>query len=254
MRFLGNHIGSQIDILKSDLRRNLNTDQNTSCTFNGRLKQRAGNCHLCGKLRLVLAGCTANTHVGIACILHNGGNVIEVQVDESGHVNQLGNTLHTAAQNIVRTLESIHQRNALIGRFLQFIVRNHNQRINILAQLGNTGFRIGFAHLSFKREGLGHNTDGQNAHLLCTTCNHRRRACSSASAHAGSHKHHVGVVEQFFDVIQRLLRRTFADLRLCACTATAGQLLADHQLFLRIGSAQRLTVRIDGNKFHASDV
>lgn len=60
---------------------------------------------------LIFAGSAAHSHVGLSRILHNGCYIRKVQVDQARNIDQIGNTLHTVAQYIVRHLKGVDQRN-----------------------------------------------------------------------------------------------------------------------------------------------
>ena len=53
-----------------------------------------------GILGLVLAAGAANAHVGHACVLHDGGDVCKVQIDEAGILDQIGDRLHRLAEHV----------------------------------------------------------------------------------------------------------------------------------------------------------
>src|SRR5262249_15039247 len=78
--------------------------------------------------------------------------------------------------------------------------------------------RLGDAHPAhaFEVERLGNHADGEDARLFRAARHHRRRACTGATAHAGGHEHHVSALQMIADLVDRLLGRGTADLRLRA--------------------------------------
>ena len=79
-------------------------------------------------------------------------------------------------------------------------------------------------------------------------------ARSGATAHAGSHKHHICPCQCLFDLIQGFLGRACADLRVGTGAKAAGDLFADDHLNGGIGFTQSLTVGVDSHKLHTADI
>ena len=63
----------------------------------------------------------------------------------------------------------------------------------MLGQLVNAGLRIGGTLLSFYAEGARDNSHSEGAVFLGAFGNNGRSAGTGSAAHAGCHKHHVGI-------------------------------------------------------------
>ena len=222
------------------------------------LEQRAGDRHTCSLSCLVFPSSAAGADVRVACVLHDRGNVREVQVDEARNGDQLRDVGYCLTQNAVCDLEGVLEGDLLLGDVLQTLVRNcypsvrnDNERVNVLVELVDAGQSLLEALLALERERTGNNADGQDAHLAGDLCNDRSCAGAGAAAHAGGDEYHVGACERCCDLLLALLGSLAADLRVRACALTLGQLLADLDLGAGLREVQRLHIRVYRNKFNA---
>ena len=221
---------------------------------NGGLQQGAGNSCLSSQLGLILTGSATNTHVGVAGVLHNRGNVCKVQVDECADVDQIRDTLGTAGQHAVSDLKGVLQGDAGIGYLLQTLVGDDDQRIHVLAQLGDTGHSLIHTALALESKGLGYDTDGQNTHLVGQTSHNGSSTRTGTAAHTGGDEYHVGVLQNGLDLFNGLLGSAGTALGIGTGTEALGQLLTNDELGGRIGMMKGLTVRVDGYELYALDV
>ena len=108
---------------------------------------------------------------------------------------------------------------------------------------------LGDAHaaLALEVERLGDDADGQDAELLGALRDHRSGAGAGAAAHAGGDEHHVRAGEMIADLVDHLLGRGAADVRLRAGAEALGDLNAhlDDALGLRQGERLRVGVGDD---------
>ena len=119
------HIGSRIICLnQADVSGDI--DDNIRSTFDCALQKRRRNGSLHSFNSLVITLCSTDTHMGNTLVLHDRGNIRKVQVNQSGHVNQIRNSLNGLLQNLIRLLQSIRKRSFLLYNFKQSVVRNHN--------------------------------------------------------------------------------------------------------------------------------
>ncbi len=79
--------------------------------------------------------------------LHDRAHVGEVEVDQAGDRDQVGDPLHALAQHVVGLAERVEHRGAPLDDRQQLLVRDHDQRVDDLAQaldaLGSPGGRAG---------------------------------------------------------------------------------------------------------------
>ena len=170
-------------------------------TVDGGLQQRGRKwpC-LRGLLGLVLAGGAADAHVGKARVLHDGGHVGKIEVDEARVADQVGDALHRLTQYVVRDLECVGKGDLLVGRMLEALVRDDDQRVDLGLELFDARFRLRHAAAAFKTEGLRHDADGQDARLARDLGNNGRAARAGAAAHASGDEDHIGVLERLGDL------------------------------------------------------
>ena len=104
---------------------------------------------------------------------------------------------------------------------------------------------------AFEVERLGHDADGEDAHLARGLGDDRRSAGAGAAAHAGGDEHHVGAGQMIADFVDHFLRPRRADIRLRAGAEALGHLRAhlDDALGLRHG--QRLRVGVGDDEVDA---
>ena len=243
-------VGGGLHLLQADVHGAGDVDEHALGPVDGGLQQGAGNGHLGGLLGLVLAGGPAHAHVGHARVLHDGGHVGKVQVDEAGVLDEVGDGLHRLAQHIVGDLEGILEGNLLIGGELQTLVGDDDQAVHPGTQLLDALFRLHHPPAALKVEGLGDHAHGEDAHFLGDIGHDGGRAGAGAAAHTGGDEHHVGVLQRLGDRAAALLGGLAAHLGIAARALAAGELLADLNLKGRAGNGKRLLVRIHSDKIN----
>jgi hypothetical protein len=72
-----------------------------------------------------------------------------------------------------------------------------------------------------------------------------------ATALARGHEHHVGALDDFFDLFGVVLGRLAADIRVGAGAEAPGQFAADVELHIGVAHQQRLGVGVDRDELHA---
>ena len=188
--------------------------------------------------------------MGHSAGLHNGLHVREVQVDHGRHSDQVADALDALAEHVIRDLESFDHGGSLVDNLQQAVIGDHNQRIHMLLQLGNTGFRVLHALFAFEVERLGYNSDGQCSEIPRDFRHNGSRAGTGAAAHTGGNKHQVRALQGGSDLFTAFFSRAAAHLRDGAGAEALGQLFADLDFHLCVGLAQGLPVRIYGDKFY----
>ena len=237
-----------LDLVEADVHRARDVDEHSVRTVDGGLQQRGRNGHARGLLGLVLAGGAADAHVGKACILHNGGHVGKIEVDEARVADQVRDALHRLTQHVVRDLERVGKGDLLVGRVLEALVRDDDERVDLGLELFNARFRLRHAAAAFKTEGLRHDADGQDARLARDLGNNGRAARAGAAAHAGGDEDHIGVLERLGDLVAALLGALAADLRVGARALTVRQLFADLNFISGGRHVERLLICIHRDK------
>ena len=248
MSLLLNEVRGGLDILQPHILRAGDVYQHAVSAIDGGLHQRTLNRHQGCGLSFALACCVANAHVSEACALHDAGDVSEVEVDEAGVLDKVGNAGDGLTQNVVRYLKRVCESYLLISRVFQAVVRDDKQRIDLAEQLLDTGVCLVHTALALELERRSDNADGKYTGLARDIRDNGSRTGAGAAAHTGGDEQHVRIFNGLCYVVLALLGGILADLRVGSCALTMGHLLAYLELLIRVGNGQRLLVRIDGNK------
>ena len=155
------------------------------------VEQRVGDRLLGGLHRAVLAGGLAGAHHRLAHLVHHRADVGEVEVDDAGPDHQVGDALDALVEHVVGEREGLGEGGLLVGEPEQVLVRDDDQGVDVALQLLDA--RLGLLHpaRALELEGLGHDADGQDAHLAGGLGDDRRGAGAGAAAHAGGDEAHV---------------------------------------------------------------
>ena len=161
----------------------------------GVLEQRVADGGFGGAYGAVLALGLAGAHHGLAHFGHYRADVGEIEVDEAGCDHQVGDAADAHVQHMVGHLEGFAPAGALVCEPEQVLIRDDNQRVDELLQLGDAGLGGFRAPAAFKGKWLCHDTNGEHAALARHAGDHRGRTGSRAAAHASGDKHHVHAFE-----------------------------------------------------------
>ena len=201
-------------------------DENAARAINrSRFQQRGSNRGLRRLHRAPLALGGGGAHDGESHARHDGFHVGEIAVDDAGNGDDVGNSLHRLAQNVVGHAERFEESGVLRHR-QQPLVGDDDERIHRFDELGQAFFRLLQAPLAFERERFGHDGHRERAHFAGQRGDDRRRARAGASAQAGGDKNHVGAFQRLDDLVGILQRALAADFRIGARAQSVGQLHA----------------------------
>ena len=215
------------------------------------VEQRIGDRAMRRIERAVRAFGFRRTHHRRAHFGHYRAHVGEIEIDQARHDHEIGDAAHAGIEHLVGHLKRFGERRALIGDPEQVLVRDHDQRIDVLAQLLHAALGQMHAALAFEVERLGDDRDGEDAALARGARDDRGRARSGTAAHAGGNEHHVCAFEKFEDFGLAFLRRRLADFRAGAGAQALGDGLAELDAVRGLGPRQRLRVGIGDNEFNA---
>ena len=76
----------------------------------------------------------ADAHQRRARVVHDRAHVGEVEVDQAGDRDQVGDPLDALAQHVVGLAEGVEDRRPALDDRQQLLVRDHDQRVDVLAQ------------------------------------------------------------------------------------------------------------------------
>ena len=181
---------------------------------------------------------------------HDGLHVGKVQIDERGHGDQVADALNALPQHIVRNAEGFQHGRALGDHLQQTVVGDHDQRIHPLLQVDHAHFGVLHALLALKQEGLSDHGDGQAVQIPGDLGHDGSRARTRASTHTGGDKYQIRALDRLSDLLTAFLRGTAAHIRNRARAKTLSQFFTDLNGGAGLAHGQRLTIGIDGDKFH----
>ena len=217
-------------------------------------KQRTGNGSQGGIGGAGRAGGNGGAHDGVTLAAHDGFHIGEVAIDDAGDGDDVGDTLHGLAENVVGDAESVEEAGAPFDGFHQTLVGNDNDGVHAADEILQSLLCLHHAALAFESEGLGDHGDGERPKFAGKRSDHRRGAAAGASAEAGGDENHVGAFQGFDDFLGIFQRGLAAGFGVGAGAQALGEFRAELQLGGRLRKPQRLQVGVGGDKFHALDL
>ena len=176
----------------------------------------------------------ADAHERRAGVAHDRPHVGEVEVDEAGHGDQVGDALHALAEDVVGHAERVDDRRLLLDDLEQPVVLDHDQRVDAVAQVVDPVLGLLRAPAALEGERLGDDADGERAELARELGDDRRAAGAGAAALAGGDEDHVGALQRFLQLVAALLRGGLADAGIGAGAEAARRLRADVELHVGV--------------------
>src|SRR3954468_363182 len=221
-------LGGLVDLEQADVLAARDVEQDPGGALDGLLEQRAGDRLLGGLDRAVLAAGLPDAHERRTGVGHDRAHVGEVEVDEAGDRDEVGDPLHALAQDVVGLAEGLEDRRAALDDVQQLLVGDDDQRVDDVAQAPDALVGLAHALRALEVERLGHHADGQGADLVLGDLgDDGRGARAGPAALAGGDEHHVRALERLLDVVARLGGRAEADLRVGAGAQAVRQVVAD---------------------------
>ena len=127
-------LGRLVDLEQAEVAAAGDVEQDARGALHRLLEQRAGD-RVLGRLgRAVLAAGVADAHQRRAGLVHDRAHVGEVEVDQAGHGDQVGDALHALAQHVVGLAEGVEDAGAALDDGQQLLVGDHDQGVDLLAQ------------------------------------------------------------------------------------------------------------------------
>ena len=189
-----------------------------------------------------------------ALVLHNCLDIGKIEVNKSRYIDKICNSLYCLLKDFIRLLKCIRHRSPAVNNLKQFIVRNNNKCINTVLKLLNTCYGISHSRLSFKLKRFRNNAHRKNTHILGNLGNNRCRTCTGTAAHSACYKYHICALDSLCKLISALFCCFLTNFRLSAGAKSLGKLLA--YLYSRrcLTKCKSLSIGINSDKLHASDV
>ncbi len=131
---------------------------------------------------------------------------------EPGRGDEVGDALDTLEQHLVARLEHVEHRGLLVGHGEETVVRDDDQRVDLLTHLLDAVLGLHRAAPSLEAERPGDDADGERAGRLGDLGHDRTRTGAGPAALAQGDEHHVGAAEHLFDLVAVILGGLAADL------------------------------------------
>ena len=186
-----------------------------------------------------------DAHQGRAGVAHDRPHVGEVEVDETGHGDQVADPLHALAQHVVRDAERLEHRRRAVEHLEQAIVRDDDEGVANLSQLVGALLGLLAAAAALEPERHRDDADRQRSDLPRDARHDRRRTGARPAAFAGRHEDHVGAAKDVLDLVVRLVGGAAADVWIRAGAEPLGELPADMELHGRFRGTKLLDVGVD---------
>ena len=229
-------------------------EQHARGTIDGALEQRAGDGLLGSVDGTGIPRRGTDTHHGGTGLLHDGLNIGEVQVDDTGDGDEVGDALGALGKDTIGNREGLEHGGLLLGDVEQLIVRDDDHGVDAIGEGLDALLGALLALAALEGEGLGHDGDGQCADLVHRDIgNDGSSAGTGATALTAGDKHHVGASERLGNVVAGLIGSLAANLGVGAGAQAAGKVGADVHLDIGIRDRECLSIGVDGNKLDAAD-
>src|SRR3954447_9454459 len=111
----------------------------------------------------------------------------------------------------------------MVDHLEQLVVWNHDQGVDLFAEVDDALLRLDRSALALKGERAGDHADRQCTKRAGDAGHHRRTTGASAATLAGCDEDHVGTLERVLDVLGMVLSRLATLVRIRTSTETAGQ-------------------------------
>ncbi len=251
---LGHGLGGLVDLPQGEVAAARDREQDRPRAVHARLQQRRRDGLLRRLDRAPVAGRHADAQQRVAGLGHDRADVGEVEVDQAGQRDQVGDALDALAQHVVGDLEGLDHRRVLVEHREQPVVGHHDQRVDLVGQRLHALVGLLATARALEAERLGDDADRERADLARDARQDRRRAGAGAPAGARGHEHHVRALEQRLDLVVLLHRRLAAEVRVRSRPEAARDLRADVERHVRRALLQRLQVRVDADELDALDL
>ncbi len=204
-------------------------------------------CRAASTARILSAGAT-DPHECRSGVLHDRADVREVEIDETRHRDDVTDSLHALAQDVVHDPEGVEDGGVLLDDVSEPIVRDGDQGVDLALEFLGRLLRGQLALRAFERERLRHDADRQGAGGLGHLGDHGRRPGSGASTEARRDEDHVRPFERGRDLVRVLFGGALADVAVTTGTEAAGDLVPDPDLVRRVRLKECLRVGVEGDE------
>jgi hypothetical protein len=194
----------------------------------------------------------ADAHQRRPGLAHDRAHVGEVEVDQAGHGDEVGDALHALAQNVVGDPERVDDRRALLDHLQQAVVGDDDERVDLVAELADAALGLIGPLAALEPERPRDDPDGERAQLAGDLGDHGRRAGAGAATLARGDEHHVRALQRLLELVAALGRRLEADGRIGPRPQATGDLRANVDLDVGVAHKERLRVGVDRDELDSA--
>ena len=168
-----------------------------------------------------------------------------------GGGDEVGDAADALEEHLVGLLEGVEDGDVAVGDGEQPVVGDHDEGVDLLAEVGDALLGGPGAAAALERERAGDHTDGQRAEGAGDPSDDRCAAGAGAAALARGDEDHVGPLEDLLDLVGVVVGGLVADLGVGAGAEAAGELTADVELDVGVAHEQGLGVGVDRDELDA---
>src|SRR5205814_3146493 len=202
--------------------------------------------------RAALAARGPDAHQRRSRVVHDRPDVGEVQVDQAWDGDQVGDALDALAEDVVGGAEGVEDAGAPLNDPEEPLVRDDDQRVDLLGEVGDSLGGLARALAALERERPRDDAHGQRADLVLRDLrDHGGRAGAGPAALTGGDEDHVRALQCLLDLVPALVRRAVTGLGVRAGAEAARELGADLELDVGVAHLQRLGVRVHRDELDA---
>ena len=189
-----------------------------------------------------------------AAVAQGGVHILEVEVDFTVHVDEVGNRACGCRQRVVGFAEGCKEVHVGINLGEAFVVDDENG-INIFAHLLGAVERLENLFVAFEEEWDCYDADGEHAVVAGNASHHRGGTGACSATHTGGDEHHLGfVVKQGGNLVGAFFGCCLSHLGVVAGTQALTGVRADEQTRWHWRAVEVLTVGVAHHKRHALNV
>jgi len=220
-------------------------DEDPPRALDGRFVQERARHGLLSRVQgAVLAPADAGPHERHPHAGHDRADIGEVEIDQPGDEDEIGDSLDGLVQDRIRHLEGLQERRAALHHRQEPLVGDRDERVHHAAELGYSLLRLLGALPPLEGERLRDHGDREDPQLLGHRGNDGRGAGPGAAAQPGRDEDHVGALEDAGDLLAIFLRRPPPYLGVRAGAEAVGQTGAELELHGGRRGAKSLDVGI----------
>ena len=141
-----------VDLEDAEVGSALDRQQHAVGAVDAGFEQRRGDRQLGCLDRAVGAACRSDAHESRARALHDRLDVGEVEVDQPGGGDQVGDALHTRQQHLVGGLEGVEHADLPVADLQEAVVRDDDERVDFFLSVATPASAWAGAPLAFEAE------------------------------------------------------------------------------------------------------